>query len=158
MFGTERTVWGHPDEAHPHAASALAITAQRIADKQRRVRVSAKHLQGRLKDLRIGFFRADAMTVDQTRKQRSQAGALTHGFEIAIEIRDHSQPIPVPQFLQYWTIMCEGGRCFRQETRCYPLAASIPERSVASSASIRQLHLDIGNQRMHRSRKIGFWA
>src|SRR5437588_99997 len=101
----------YPNEAHARAASALAITAQRIADKHGCLRRPAKRLERHVKNRWVGLLGANAVAVDQSCKKRRQTNTVTYGFEITIKIRHDAKAIALPQCLQNRPIACESGRC-----------------------------------------------
>ena len=72
-----------------------------------------KHTESRMENRWIGFLGPDAMAVYHGCEQRSQTGAATHCFKIAVKIRHDAKPIAFIRSFQDRTITFKGGRCFR---------------------------------------------
>src|SRR5262249_26966181 len=95
-FGSPDTLRYHPNETHARASSTFAVAAQRIAHEQGCLGRRAKRVESHVKDRGIRFLNPDAVAIDQSCKERSQTGTLTHRFQIAVKIRHDAESIPLP--------------------------------------------------------------
>jgi len=93
---------------HAHGARARHVPGRRIADERRVGRRHPQLLDGPVEDAGVGFPASDATRIDDDAEELTDSRVVADGLEVAVEVRDDSQPVSAAKPRQQRRVAAQG--------------------------------------------------